>query len=101
MHALESGDGDDLLELLERAGLTTETCLQKAQAVATQCVPSDAPESNSPLSTSLDQLARIHQHGAPAYSGRRVRSEMLPYASFPPGKAYFGHELPIGVSPCV
>lgn len=85
--ALGSGDVEDLYALLEEAGLDDgeTTCIELAQK--------NYNISPNPLA-SPNTLSTTPPH-------RPLRTEPLPYSSFPPGMSFFSHDQESGIRPCV
>jgi hypothetical protein len=84
--ALDSGDVGDLQQLLKKVGLGPgePSCVERANRLSLMC---PAPD----LRTSLVAKYR------PV-----IRSGVLPYSHFPPGRSYFTHEeREASVEPCV
>lgn len=90
MQALGSGQLDDLVVLLENAGLGEggSTCVDLAKANHDVC----ANPAREPHQTSLS---------APGDRWERMRALPLPYDVFPPGNSFFGKTREEGVRPCV
>lgn len=85
--AMGSGDVEDMYALLEEVGLDDgdTTCIELAQK--------NYDVSPNPLAFP-STLSSLPLH-------RPIRTEPLPYSSFPPGMSFFSHDQESGIRPCV